>query len=363
MIDIINGFEVVSEKRVLITGSLIARGTKLDNEVWIEKKIGYSKKSILSRFITWAIFYFQTLFLIWMRYPRAHIFFVTNPPLNIFIPGLIRNKYSFLLYDLYPEVLVRNKWIKPDSIIERTWNRVNSKVFKGAEHVFTISPKMQKTLNTKYPLARISYVPLWAGSNDFEPVDPLENEFIKDLGLAGKFLVVYSGNLGFTHDVDVLVDVAVHVRNPDIHFLIIGDGAKKDLIKNKLNDFRLKNCSLLPFQPFNMLKYTVGGADIGVVTLASGAEGLSIPSKTFTLLAAGKPILCISSRDSELAELIGRYNFGKNFTSKEILEMASFLDEISSQKERMEFFRINAQNAAKNFTKGNVEKFLQGYKN
>lgn len=58
----------------------------------------------------------------------------------------------------------------------------------------------------------------------------------------------------------------------------------------------LSNCSLIPFQPEEMLKYTVGGADIGVVTLAPGADGGSIPGKTFTLLAACRPIVCILKR-------------------------------------------------------------------
>jgi glycosyltransferase involved in cell wall biosynthesis len=357
MVDIINAFHEKGIKCSIVSGSIRVRNTPLPDSVNQHRIISYSKKNVFTRLITWLIAYMQILWIIKTRYPKAEIFFVSNPPLVIFMSYLLRNKISFLLYDLYPEALVKHGWLHSDSWVAKFWISSNRKAFQRAKAVFTISQSMFDLLQTSYKLSNIHLVPLWADGDLFKVIPENLNPFVKLHKLDGKFLVVYSGNLGYTHDVDVLVDVASHISDERIFFLIIGNGEKEELIKRKINNKKLNNCLLLPFQPAELLPFTIGCAHLGVVTLSKVFDGLSIPSKTFTLLSAGKPILCISSHDSELSRLVVSNNIGESFDPSNLQGMASFITDLVNDTEKQELFRKNALYTATLFDKSNAKKF------
>ncbi len=358
MVDIINAFHRRGIPCSLIAGTLQLRGSDLSQEIVQHRIIKYSKNNVFTRLASWIISFFQILWIIKLKYRRAHLFLVTNPPLVVFLSYFIKNEMSFLVYDFYPDVLIKNNWQKSDSTISKFWNLSNKRSFHKAKAVFTISKEMQKLLMKRYSLSNVHLIHLWADGEFFKAITKEDNIFIKRHGLDGKFLVVYSGNLGYTHDMDVLVDVAGLIKDPRIFFLIIGNGEKGDLIKNKIRDNQINNCMCLPFQPTDMLPYTIGCADVGVVTLSRVFDGLSIPSKTFTLLSAGKPILCISSADSELATLINSNEIGGCFEPDDLNGMASFILEFAYDYEKQKLYKENAIKTSSLFDKSNADKFV-----
>lgn len=358
MIDIIQAHAQYN-KRSFITGRLAQRDIKLDESVKIEKIIGYNRSSGIKRLFTWGWAFIQIIWLVKSRYRKADLFIVTNPPFAILLPLFCNNKFSVLIYDVYPDALVAYKFFGNQSLITRLWRKANRSIFVKAEKIFTISKGMKKVLSQYVPEEKIKIVPVWSHNDFLKPVSKADNIFINQQNLQDKFLVVYSGNLGHSHDLEVLVEIAAKIKEDSIHFVIIGQGDKKQVLKERIAEYQLSNCTLLPWQDMSMLPYTLSAADLAVVSLGREASMLSVPSKTFNLLSTGTPLLCIAHTDSELATLVNQYQLGKCFEASEIDPMIEFIYTLKSDKNYQLQLRQNALKASKDFGPENAFKFVQ----
>jgi glycosyltransferase involved in cell wall biosynthesis len=361
MIDIVNEFSKEFDNMVLLAGTISPRGIGLSNDVKVHRIIPYSRKNIVFRLLSWLIGFFQIQIIVLFKYPKSHLFLVSNPPLVSFLPLFVKNSFSFLIYDIYPDTLFKYKKIKQNSYLGNIWKSVNKRVFRDAMQIFTISNGMKETILSYCPNANVKVIPLWADSGFFEIIPKNENQFLKSLGLVDKFIVLYSGNLGTTHDVELLVEVANEIKNENVYFLIIGNGDKESQIRKKIQEYGLKNCQLMDLQPVNMLSQTLGGASIGVVATGKGSGNLSVPSKAFSLIAAGKPLLCISDRDSELTRLVDEMEIGKSFTSDELKKMVDFISTLANDIQLQKFYELKAKEASGRYSKNNVRKFVESF--
>lgn len=358
MIDIVNAFDNSYDQRILMTGFLNPRNRKLDDDVKIEKLIAYNRTSSIKRILTWSLAFLKALFLIKLKYRKADLFLVSNPPLTLFIPFFCRNNYSILVYDVYPDAFVEFNILKPDSLIIRLWKRANRKVFKNAEKIFTITDGMRKRIAEYNDLHRIEVVPVWTDNDFFKPIRRNDNFFIREHELEDKFIVMYSGNLGKSHPVERILDIAKNINNEKIYFLIIGEGEKFDFIEQQIKLSSLKNIRLLPWQPTQMLPYTFSSADISVVTLGKEASDLSIPSKTFNFMSLGVPIMGICNENSALSNLIQEYEIGISFNETNVDAMVNWINKMFQYPELREQISKNSKVASNDFTPENVYKFL-----
>ena len=358
MIDIINAHAHFG-KRSLITGNLLERDIKLHASVNIEKIITYNRTSAIKRLFTWGWAFIQIAWLVKTRHRNADLFIVTNPPFAGLLPLLCSNRYSLLVYDVYPDALVAYQFFGNQSFVTRLWRKANRKVFAKAAKIFTISNGMKKVLSQYIGEEKITVIPVWTHNDFLKPVPKEMNLFIDQQNLQGKFLIVYSGNLGHSHDLEVLVEMAAKIADHRIHFVIIGDGDKKQGLRELIEKKQLSNCSLLPWQDVDMLPYSLSAADLAVVSLGKEASMLSVPSKTFNLLSTGAPLLCIAGRDSELEALVNQYHLGKCFKPSEIDRMLEFIDTVKSNKTYQLELQQNALKASQDFGAENAFKFVQ----
>ncbi len=205
----------------------------------------------------------------------------------------------------------------------------------------------------------IKVVSVWSDNEFLKPVKKEENGFIKELGLDNKFIVMYSGNLGKTHNVEVMIELAKKIKDNKIFFLIIGQGDKYVKIKNIILETDLKNIILLPWQPTEKLPFTLSSADLAVITLGTEAADLSIPSKTFNFMSVGVPILGICKEDSSLAELINSLKIGRVFSSDKLNEIADFISALKNDKNLYSTFAENSFRASEKFTSKNALEFVK----
>jgi glycosyltransferase involved in cell wall biosynthesis len=357
MIDMIHA-QAAYKKKVLISGKLIERNRALDKSVQFEKIIAYNRDSSIKRIFTWTWGFIQIVWLVKTKYRKSDLFIVTNPPFACFIPLFCRNTFSLLVYDIYPDALVAYHFIGPTSIVVKWWKKANLKIFAKAAGVFTISDGMKKVLGSYIDVNKIAVVPIWTDNNFFKPVDKLENTFIQTHQLQDKFIVMYSGNLGNSHDIEVLIEIAAAIKDSTICFVIIGEGNKRKLIESMIQQYQLSNCLLLHLQEVKMLPYSLAAADLGVVTLGGGAATLSVPSKTFNLLSAGVPLLGIAGEASELASLVTRYRAGKCFNKTDIKAMIEYIKLVKSDEDYRKGLQQNALKAAADFGPENAAKFV-----
>ena len=161
------------------------------------------------------------------------------------------------------------------------------------------------------------------------------------------------------HDLITPLKVAKDISetHENFHFLFIGDGVQKKSLMDFVAQHSLKNVTFLPYQDSEVLPYSFSAADFSIVSLGTGAEGLSVPSKTFYSLAAGSTIIAISEKGSEIELLISKNNCGISIEPNEVNLMKGFL--INTTELDLENMKINSRNLSKQFTVNNVKYFVK----
>jgi len=209
----------------------------------------------------------------------------------------------------------------------------------------------------------IMIVPLWSDNSYIKPLAKSINPFVQAHNLSEKFVVIYSGNLGAVHNAEILPELAALVKNPDILFLIIGEGDRKKIIAEKIQNLGLINCMMLPLQSVETIPFSFASADLAIVSLGTNASEHSLPSKTFNFMSAGLPLLCIAGEKSDLNRLVSKYDTGRCFTPDRLAEMKSFIEEVADDKSLQERFKANSLNASLNFSAENASVIARVLKN
>lgn len=362
MIDIIRAFvEDFPEKEYALAAGLVnPRNHELPDAVRVERIIPYDRSSTFRRLWSWVVGFLQICWMVITRYRKAHLFIVSNPPLASLLPLFCRNPYSLLIYDVYPDALVEYNIFSAESLIIRQWKSWNKRIYARAKAVFTLSDGMKKLLMQYAPSnsGNIHVVPVWTDNSFLRPILKAENEFRQAQALEDCFLVMYSGNLGKSHELSILVDLARRVHDDDIFVLIIGGGDQYQSLKSKIQEAKLPNMRILPWQPTETLPQTLAAADLGVVSLGKEASLLSMPSKTFNLLSVGCPILAIASPESALADMVVQYDLGQHFEPSQIDDITAFVKQLARNQSEQQRLQRNALQTAHLFGPENARKFV-----
>ena len=361
MTDIVNEYVRSGryDKVELFAGEINIRPSVPDPSVHIIKTVKYNKQSTAKRLFTWLGAFIHLLCVVWSRSKDCTLVLVSNPPLTVFIPLLTRKRCCYVVYDLYPDSLFSQGFVKRDSALGRWWIRKTKKAFAKAETIFTLSEDMKQAVAQYVSDDKIKIVYNWAHNEHMAPVEKSANPFLKEHGLQDKFIVLYSGNMGMTHDIDVMVDVANEVKeHNDIEFLFIGEGAKRPIIEQRIAEYGLANCMVLDFQPLEVLPYSMGSADIAIVTTGNLQSGLSVPSKTYTYLATGAALLCLAGRDTELGRLARESHTGECFSREEVDGMTQFILGLAHDPEKCNTYKHNSRQTALRYTPANAQQYV-----
>jgi len=159
---------------------------------------------------------------------------------------------------------------------------------------------------------RVHVIPNWAHDEKISPIPPALNLLRRDLNLQGKFVVGYSGNLTRAHEVETLLAAATQLRNePKIVFLFIGGGDRLTALSDRAKEHGLPDSfRFLPYQERHMLKHSLSAPDVYWLSLRPELEGLVVRSNFYGIAAAGRPIIAITVRHSEIARLVRQHECG-----------------------------------------------------
>ena len=361
-IDIANAYAKEYDKVKLVTGSIEPTSTKLDDSIEIILKCKYKRNKGFLRIYTWILFYVQCFIYFLTRKDHGKVLLVTNPPILPFLGAILLNRkkinFDVLVYDIYPNALSNFGYIKEISLIYRFWERINKKVYLKANRVITISNIMKEVLAKTVKKSKIEVIYPWVDLSFIKPIKKQENWFVNKHNLLGKKVILYSGNMGKTHDLMTVLKTAKKLNNltNNFHFLFIGDGAQKLYLERYKENNKLNNVTFLPYQDPNVLPFSFASADLGIVSLGIGAEGLSVPSKTFYMLASGLAIISISSSSSEVSNLIQENNCGVCVLPSDYLSLFEFLTSLTDND--LKTFRRNSRSLSNHFSNTNANKFL-----
>ena len=235
----------------------------------------------------------------------------TNPPLIpllLWFASLVRHRrYMLFLLDLYPDGLVGVGGIKKGGGIDRLWSGLNRRVYARASMVLVLGRDMAELIERRYGCAvsKIRYLPHWSQNEAASPASPSETRLWSSLNLDGAFVVQYSGNMGFWHDMVTLVRAANRLReHRNIKFLFIGDGRRRPEAQELAEEIGATNITWLPYQPKEMLNDTLACCHLALISQRQGLQGVAVPCKLYGILASGRGILGLVPSDSEVAMVI-----------------------------------------------------------
>jgi glycosyltransferase involved in cell wall biosynthesis len=305
------------------------------------------------RILTWGIFSVQAAMAM-IRFRSARSLLVTNPPLVPWLGPVLKKiigmHYGVLVYDIYPDAMERMGLIRAGKLISRVLRKLNASSLRQADFVITISDDMKSTLLSHlgpHESLSIPVIPNWADTKKIKPLSRSQNPFSQKHGLVNKFVVLYSGAFGAMHDVETIISAAEMLTDiVDVQFVLIGGGTHEREIRRLAEKKKLPNLLILPIQPLPVLPYSLSSADCHIVSMSSEFKGISMPSKTYTSLAAGGAIIAVSPPDSDLANLIKRIDCGICVPPGRPYDLAEAVRRLVADKDLLRRMQQNARRAA-----------------
>ncbi len=239
---------------------------------------------------------------------------VTNPPILPFFVLMAckirRARLILLVHDVYPDVLAASGICSQGALLYRIIGVLSLWVQNRADRVVAIGRDMANVLSSR-GTDNIEIVTNWADLDEIVCSDRRENDVLKKLSIADRFVVQYCGNMGRTHGLEHLVDAAqMLVDTPTVYFLLIGTGAKRRWIEREIGKRNLRNISVIDRCDRDQLSEYLNACDLAIISFGSGMLGISVPSRMYNIMAAGKPILAVADQESELARVVTEESIG-----------------------------------------------------
>lgn len=256
------------------------------------------------------------------------IFTGSTPPFQGALVGLIKKitkqKIVYTLQDIFPDSLVNSGLAKKGGVLWKIGRVIENFTYKHADKIIVISEDFKKNIMAKgVPEEKIVVVYNWVDQNAVVDIPREKNKLFDAYGLdRSKFYVTYNGNIGLSQNMDMLLSVAEEFQSAKvqafqgkeigcatIHFVLVGNGAYLDEVKRIVAEKKLKNVHLLPFQPYEDISHVFSLGDASLVISKPGTGAASVPSKTWSIMSASRPVLA-NFDENELKTIIENHNCG-----------------------------------------------------
>lgn len=240
---------------------------------------------------------------------------VTNPPTLPPVLGLVARlkgiESTLLVHDVYPEVLRATGMLVSRGPAWQALTAFFNRTLAGFDHVVVLGRDMHELIARKLGASAassdIAIIPNWGDVDEIQPIARRENDFAIEHGLVDKIVIQFSGNIGRTHDIDLLLDVARRVEDlAHVVFLFVGYGGQAKTVAARGGG----NLRYLPRQPRERLNAMLATSDLTVIAFKTAMKGVSVPSRMYNVMAAGVAIAGIAEPDAELSLVINENEAG-----------------------------------------------------
>ena len=247
-----------------------------------------------------------------------------NPPIIGIAAALVarrsRARFVYVLHDIHPDILLASGFQMLPRPALWAFDLVHRWVLRRSDAIVVLGHGMKRTLvEVKGVDAdRVHVIPLWARPE--LGALPGNAGVRRELNVVDDALLVsYSGNMGVMHPLDAVLDAAKRCRGLSVHFLLVGDGARRAGLEARVRDEGIAQVSFLPFQSEARFAEIMAATDLSLVVLKPGLEDLAVPSKAYTAIGAGKPIAAIMHPEADVARLAVEHDCGWNVESADDL--------------------------------------------
>jgi len=264
----------------------------------------------IGRLVAWNIYTAGTI-LNALTLRKGDVLFLRTPPLQLGLTGFLAARLRGVrvvlnVQDIHPDLSIESGILRNRMAI-RFAQGLEKWVYRISDHIIVISEGFLKNLLDKgVPGEKLTVIPNWVDTDFLRPL-PKENAVSRKYGLDDKFVIMYSGTISISSNralEQVLEAAAVLREDKDVVFVIVGEGLKRAELQKRADELRTDNVRFLPFQPYEDLPRLLASSDVLLVPLDKEKSQMSVPSKLYNFLAAGRPVLGLAPPDSEVAALI-----------------------------------------------------------
>jgi colanic acid biosynthesis glycosyl transferase WcaI len=281
-----------------------------------------------------------------MRCRRADVVFFMSPPITLPIVAAIikifRKSVQVLnVQDIFPEFLIGMGILNRKSLAIRLGELVERMAYACVDYIGVHSPKNRlHVIGSGVPEEKVHVLPLWVDTNLMQP-QPRRNPFSDKYGLNDKFVILYSGTVGFAMGAQTIPQTAnLLAGEKDIQFVVIGGGSKLVDLKEEIKKLGVNNLLLLPLQPREELPNVLASADVLLVTLKkeitdnpNGYFQAVVPHKLITNMTSARPILLAAEETSDAAEIIRLAQCGRTAAPEDPASLANVIMEMYKNRD------------------------------
>lgn len=276
----------------------------------------FGKGGIAVRLVAQALFMAQAVLRALLSREATALLVSTSPPFAGFGGWLVsvvrRVPLVWWVMDINPDQMVESGRLSARSPLARIFDGMNRRTLARARDVIVLDRFMRDRILAKAPVAsKLHVVPPWPHDNVLEDVPHETNPFRRQHGLDRAFVVMYSGNHGYSTPLGTLLEAAERLAaEPRLKFVFIGGGVAKKEIDALIARTAPPNMLSLPYQPLESIRYSLSAADVHVVSVADEAVGIVHPCKIYGALAIGRPVIALAAAQSHAADILARHHVG-----------------------------------------------------
>lgn len=307
--------------------------------------IQMNRRSFFGRLINYFSFtlsMFTKLFCI-RNYKTVIVY--SNPPILPLVASLANmvfgTKIIFVSYDIYPEIAIRTNMISRNGITTKVMKMINNSLYKRVTKVIALSIDMKEELlklRSELNENQIEVIPNWF---EDRPIDDFKksynNELFAQVNAEKNMVVSYFGNMGTAQDVDTLINaIKILKHDTDISFILAGHGNKLPVIKEAMEKEQLKNIFIYDFLHGQDFQDALNISDVFVVSLEKNITGLAVPSKTYSYMMAGKPIISIMGQKTDISRELIKNKAGYSIENDDVSNLVAALEYLkNNEKDRL----------------------------
>jgi len=285
---------------------------------------------------------------------------MTDPPVaglaGAFIARLAGKPFVYNIRDLYPDMATGGEIVRESRWVTR-WEGMHRRALKQAARVIVLGDDMRQRILSK-GVAAERVVVVRDGATFHAVSAALSDPVVQEIRGGFPFVALHAGNLGFYGAWDTLLQAAAMLRDENAGLVFIGDGANRAALAAAAEASGAANVRFLPFRPFEQLPQVMMAGDVHIVTVKRGLEGIVVPSKLYSILAAGRPVLAVAAAQSDAARIVVESGCGLAADPDDPAAVADALRELRRDPARLVDMGRRARETAARYARVNeLEKF------
>lgn len=277
------------------------------------------------------------------RLPRFDVVVtLTTPPMiglvGTLLQRLKRSQHVYWSMDLHPDASLALGKMSRGNPLVRLLAWLSDLAYRQADQVVTLGAYMADRIEAKgVPFARLNEIPVWSRADEIDPLPLADHPLREQHGLADKFVVMYSGNLGLAHSFDEFLEAARRLKErEDIVFLFVGDGPRLAEVEAGRSRDELSNIRFLPYFPREVLHASLSMANVHLISMREEMTGIVVPGKLYGVMASSRPALFVGPRHCETADTIRAAGCGRSIPLGDVDALVQSIEELAADRRQAE---------------------------